>query len=853
MTAQRPDGWRLVREVFEGALSQPLERRQSFVEESCAGHPGLHDQVAALLAAHDGAAAFLETPAVELLGEFPSAVRGEAAEAHIGRVIGPYSIESCIGHGGMGTVYLARRADRAFERRVAIKMIRRGMDSAVVVRRFEHERQILASLDHPHIARLYDGGTTSDGLPYFVMEYVEGEPITHYCNRHRLGTKARLRMFCTVCGAVQYAHQTLVVHRDLKPANILVGASGQPTLLDFAIAKLLAGIDVNEPAGATLVSALTPDYASPEQVRGQTMTTATDVYSLGVVLYELLAGRRPFAARAGSLEEIVRNVCDTDPAPPSAASQATDDALAGPSPKELRGDLDTIVLKALRKEPDRRYASAQTLSDDIGRYLEGRPVGARGDALAYRAAKFATRHWTAVLAAAVFLVSLVVGVALIVRQSQIADEQRRRAERRFADVRKLAGSFLFEVQDAIQYLPGATRARELVTTRALEYLDSLAAEAAGDPTLQAELAHAYRRVADVLGNAREANLGDAAGALASYRKALALQEALVQRQPLNATLQRDLALTLLGIGDVQLTMIDLTAALANYRRSLSIAEKLAADAPGDRDRLRTVAAAHYRVGDALRQLGNSAEARESLRQAMAILEGLTGDASDLESRRLLARGYKRLGNVHADLGDVQESVALLQRALSLNEALAAADSLNISLRNEVAMSHVDLGRAYLGGDRPADALRSYRRAEAITRSMAAADSSNAQARWLHGLQLNSIGFVLTALRREDEAIASHTKALALLANVARADPANETYQYNVANTHQLIGNAYQSAAAGAGAAAEKQEAARSACAAYRSSGKVFDAMRRRRTLTVGLVGDADRVAAALARCDRALP
>ena len=446
------------------------------------------------------------------------------ADANIGRTIGPYSIESCIGHGGMGAVYLARRADRAFERRVALKMVRRDMNSEVVVRRFEHERQILASLDHPHVARLYDGGTTPEGLPYFVMEYVEGEPITDYCKRHRLDIRARLAMFRTVCGAVQYAHQRLVVHRDLKPGNILVGADGQPKLLDFGIAKLLAGAGVHESAGATLVSALTPDYASPEQVRGHTVTTATDVYSLGVVLYELLAGRRPFDVRAGSLEDIVRTVCETDPVPPSAASNGTADGLDRPCPPhDLRGDLDTIVLRALRKEPDRRYRSAQELSDDIGRFLEGKAVVARGDALAYRATRFVSRHWTAVLFAVVLLASLVGGLVLVVREKQIADEQRRRAERRFADVRKLAGSFLFEVQDAIQHLPGAIRTRELVTRRAVEYLDGLAVEAGDDPTLQAELAHAYRRVGDVLGNGREANLGDAAGALASYRQALRLQ------------------------------------------------------------------------------------------------------------------------------------------------------------------------------------------------------------------------------------------------------------------------------------------------------------------------------------------
>ena len=839
MTASRVDDWRRVREVFDLALAQPRERRPAFVAEACCGEPLIRDQAIALLASHEQAGTFMESPLVSLMGN----------GASVGMLIGSYVIESCIGNGGMGTVYLARRADRTFERRVAIKMIRRGMDSDIVIRRFEDERQILASLDHPHIARLYDGGTTSDGLPYFVMEYVEGEPITSYSDHHRLGTRARLSLFRTVCSAVQYAHQNLVIHRDLKPANILVGADGEPKLLDFGIAKLLAGVDVTEPSGATLVPALTPDYASPEQVRGLTVTTATDVYSLGVVLYELLAGRRPFTTRAGSLEDVVRTVCETDPLPPSAVLRESGDRIPWRSGNDLRGDLDTIVLKALRKEPERRYVSAQELSADVARHLEGKPVAARGDALTYRAAKFATRHWTAVAAAGIFVVMLLGSMVLIVRQSRIADDQRRRAERRFADVRKLAGSFLFEVQDAIQYLPGATRARELVTKRAVEYLDSLSSEAADDPTLQAELAQAYRRVAEVLGNPREANLGDPAQALASYEKALALQETLARRQPSDGALERGIAHTLLGIGDVQITMRDAARALASFRRSLTIAEKLSAGAPADREGQRLLASAHHRVGDALLQLGDKAAAGENLRRTIAILEKLAVDATDIESRRLLARGYKRLGGVHVELGEVRESIPLQQRALSLNEALAASDPLNVSLRNEVAMTHAELGRAYLRDHRLVDALRSYRQAESIIQSMAAADPRNAQARWLNGLQLNSIGFVLTAMHRQEEAIASHTQALGLLEELVRLDPGNATFQYNVANTRQLIGDAYLSMTEDVEADAAKTRAWHHACASYRQSARLFDAMRRRGTVGGNILSDADHVVARLARCE----
>lgn len=845
MPTTRVDDWRRVREIFEAALTRPLDDRETFLAEACGDDLELRREVVALLASHDSAATFLENPAVSRTNGPSAKARPDTPDSMVGRVIGPYLIESCIGHGGMGSVYIARRADRAFERRVAIKMIRRGMDTDIVIQRFEHERQILASLDHPHIARLYDGGTTPDGMPYFVMEYVEGEPITDYCTRHRLGTKARLEMFRAVCRAVQYAHQNLVVHRDLKPANILVGADGEPKLLDFGIAKLLAGSDAAVASGATLVSALTPDYASPEQVRGQLVTTASDVYSLGIVLYELLAARRPFVARAGSLEELVRTVCEADAQPPSTVVQhAAGESCACP-PKDLRGDLDTIVLRALRKEPARRYASPADLAADVGRYLERKPVAARGDALTYRAAKFAERHWAAVLVAGIFVATLLSSMVLIVRQSRIAEEQRSRAERRFADVRRLAGSFLFEVHDAIQYLPGATRARQLVTTRAVEYLDGLANEAADDPTLQAELAQAYRRVGEVLGNSREANLGNGEGALASYRKAVALEEALVRSEPSNSALQLDLAQTLLGFGDVQFTIRDISGALGTYRRALTLAEQVAAVQPKNRDRLRLVASAHYRVGDALRQLDKAA-ARDSVRRALVILEPLAADATDLESRRLLARGYRRLGTIQVELGEGQESVALQQRGLELNESLAAGDPQNMGLRTEVAMSHTDLGRAYLGEKRLGEALASYQRAAAITQSMAAADPNNAQARWLHGLQLNSIGFLLGQMKREAEAVASHAEALELFDALARSDPANATFQYNVANTHQLIGDAYASMSARADAARQPQ-AWRNACASYQKSADLFEKMRRE-ALTDRGSADAQRASAAVARC-----
>ena len=484
------------RALFDQALELPASERAGFLLANCPD-PSARARVQALLEAHDRAGdSFLGRPAAELAA---------AAIGRAGRRLGTYQIERELGHGGMGAVYLAARADDAFKKQVAIKIVAAPLGDEELIRRFRRERQILAQLEHPFIARLIDGGTTEDGLPYLVMEFVEGVRIDEYVKTHHPTVPERLRLFRSVCDAVQYAHGHLVVHRDLKPQNILVTADGQPKLLDFGIASLVSGDDdALSPATRTGVAAMTPEYASPEQLRGERVTAASDIYSLGVLLYELLTGVRPHDLKGKGADEIYRAVTDTDPSRPSAAAaRAGDEPLA----RRLRGDLDAIVMAALRKEPQRRYASVAQLSDDVRRYLEGSPVTARGEAVSYRAAKFVRRHRVAVTAAAVVLMTLVGGIVATARQARIAEAQRReaesqrqRAERRFADVRQLANSFLFEFHDAIVNLPGSTPARNLVVTKALEYLDGLAAEASGDAALQKELAAAYDKVGDVQGN-----------------------------------------------------------------------------------------------------------------------------------------------------------------------------------------------------------------------------------------------------------------------------------------------------------------------------------------------------------------
>ena len=514
-----PEKWEQVKELLGSALERAPAERSTFLSEACGSDEALRAELEALLAAYDAEKTVsAQAPSAEPLAP------AEPAEKRIG----PYQLIRQIGKGGMGAVYLAVRADDTFSKKVAIKLVQTGIDTQDILQRFRHERQILATLDHPNIAKLLDGGTTDQGLPYFVMDYVEGTRIEEYCEGHKLQISERILLFRDVCSAVQYVHQNLVVHRDLKPSNIFVTPQGIPKLLDFGIAKLLKPEMFTKLIDSTRAEfrLMTPGYASPEQVRGEPVTTASDVYSLGVILYELLTSCCPYKLKTDSPAEILRAVCDQDPEKPSTIvvkpSDATDAGKKKITPenvaaergtlpeklsRQLRGDLDNIVAKALRKEPQRRYVSVEQLSEDLHRYLVGLPVSAHRDTWNYRAGKFAHRHKAGVAAAALIALSLVGGVLATTWQARVARAERANAQQRFNDVRKLTTSFLFEFHSAIQNLPGSTPARRLLVQRALEYLSKLAQRAHGDRGLQRELAEAYLKVGDVQGNPYAANLG----------------------------------------------------------------------------------------------------------------------------------------------------------------------------------------------------------------------------------------------------------------------------------------------------------------------------------------------------------
>ncbi len=810
----QPERWDKVDDLFGAALERAPHERATFLARACAGDETLRVEVETLLLAHRAAGDFIQAPAFDA---GVALLKQQEQNAQSGRVIGAYQIIRELGQGGMGAVYLAARADRSYEKQVALKLIKRGAESQEIVRRFRNERQILAALDHPNIARLLDGGTTTEGQPYLVMEYIEGQPLNVYCGERKLNTAARLQLFRQVCAAVHFAHQHLVVHRDLKPSNILVtpaqdGKDGTPKLLDFGIAKLLApesgvyGAEMPTIEATTQgMQLFTPAYASPEQVQGGSITTATDVYALGVLLYELLTGQRPYQAKPNSLPDLLKAVVEEEPTPPSDAvaftqkvgdarrtspinmtakvtTQAVTDFRA--TSAELRGDLDNIVLMALRKEPQRRYPSVEQFSEDIRRYLTGLPVSARKATLAYRAQKFVRRHKAATAAAALVLLTLLSGVFAI-------NQQRRRAERRFNDVRKLAHSVVFELHDAIEKLPGSTPARALLVRRSIEYLDSLAQEAAGDVSLQAELATAYERIGDIQGNPYVANLGDGASSLQSYRHALALREAILQKNPRDVTAQLDVAQSLLSMSGAIEYAEGADAALSLSQRALQLCEAVAAQQPQGPRWRRLLMGSNEAIGNDLAAKNDHAGALERFRKNLALLEGLCQEAQPTAAEkakclRRLAINLRKIGDAEWKTGDKKNGLETSRRALAQFESLAAADPNNAEARFALTAQHTSLGNYLWEQNDLPKALQSYAWALQLDEASVKADPANVQMRRSLITDANNVGYVLAQQGKAAEAREKCDKSLAELEVLLKANPtapgllnhAKEIYGYD---------------------------------------------------------------------------
>jgi eukaryotic-like serine/threonine-protein kinase len=575
MTAR---AWGEIKAVLADVLDADPTERPALLERLCGDDTELRRAVESLLTLETRAGALLESAVL------PGAVLRPESETPP-EAIGPYRILREIGRGGMGIVYLGDRADGQYRKQVAIKVITSGWHD--LERRFERERQILAQLEHPGIARFLDGGATAEGRPYFVMEWIQGLPLSAWCQEHRLTLAERLRLFLQICDAVSYAHQRLVVHRDLKPGNILVTADGTAKLLDFGLARVLAS-SAGEGDDITLTGMplMTPAYASPEQVRGELYTVSGDVYSLGVILYELLTTKRPYQVSTSSYLEMARAICEQEP--PLLSQVSGDDRLR----RALRGDLETIVAKSLAKDRLRRYATVDDFSADLRRHLDGRPVRARPATFTYKTGKWLRRNRIAIAAGAI-------AMALILAFAAAALWQGRRAERRFQDVRRLAHSVIFELHDAIARLPGSTPARELLVRRALEYLEQLSREGSRDPGLAREVALAYEKIGDVQGNLGDSNLGRVSAAFVSYSKADGILSRLAAAAPADAALEQDRLRVSRRLASNYQEQGKVEQATRLARQNLALAEAAAARHPNNPEALLSLAASQATLADLL--------------------------------------------------------------------------------------------------------------------------------------------------------------------------------------------------------------------------------------------------------------
>jgi serine/threonine protein kinase len=865
-----PGDWQRVKEAFHFAVELDPDQRRSFLDEFRSSEPELYRELESLLAHQQPTAEVFDGEALLLSG-----LGHDDRIPWEGRKIGAYQVVAKIGEGGMGAVFQAIRVDDHYLKNVAIKVVRAACATQPYLQRFRGERQILATLDHPHIAHLLDGGATEDGLPYLVMEYVSGLPIDEYCDQHKLPIQDRLKLFLKVCSAVEYAHQKLIIHRDLKPANILVTPEGQPKLLDFGIAKLLDPELYFQTVDADGTNAwpMTPEYASPEQVRGEQITTASDVYSLGVVLYRLLTGHAPYTLPRTGMGQWARVILETEPERPSTIVERPSETggtqgIAKPiKPDEiaqargtrvhalrrsLSGDIDTVVLMALRKDPTRRYASVEQLANDIRRTLEGLPISARPDTITYRVGKYARRHRVLVTAAALVVISLMGGMFASLRQARIAEEQRAVAEQRFNDIRNVSHDLIFQIHDSIQFLPGATPARKLVVQSALRYLNTLSKDAPDNLSVEQEMASAYEKVGDVQGGIGAANLGDTAGALDSYNRALDIRKKILAATPHDSETRDGLAQTYQRIGRIYMDMGRYDDAVQIAQSHLELSKQIAADATDSRRARSRLATSYDGVGDTLSALGRWDECIKNYETASQIYRSLADSSPKPEvNRSNWALERRKIGGILEARGSVSQALVEYRQSLNVDRELAEADPVDAFRARDLSIDYTNLGDALLKTRDINGALQNYNQALSIDRRLMAADPSDASSRYYMVSDTYRLGDALLEASKLPEAVAQYRLAASLAEKNAHSDPENAMLRSELARVYSKLAKAHFSiATAGSLRGKQKQTTLATAHSTYQKSLTIWLDLQKRGAIQSHDQKEPGRVAEELRACLR---
>ena len=824
------DEWDKIKEIVESVLIRRVDERASFLDTLNLSNE-MRAEIDSLIAFDDESANFLNQSAVNYSQDFFD--DEDQINPLIGQTIGIYSIHRELGFGGMGAVYLAERNDGKFDQKVALKFLKRELNTAALRRRFKQEREILTSLEHPNIARLIDAGTTDNKIPYFAMEYVEGLPIDEYCRKNKLNLNQRLDLFRIVCSAVDFAHRNLIVHRDLKPSNVLVSENGTPKLLDFGISKILSEeFEQVNSATVTKLGVMTPGYASPEQLQSKSVTTATDIYSLGIILFELLSGHRPFESKEADLQQIFQAVLENEPPLPSAMIETVSKTLkqiteaktelkpaenkdlntklnkldretgqnrlqytisadANFNSQSLRGDLDNIVLKAIRKEPERRYSSAENFSEDIKKYLRGLPVSARQNTFSYRAEKFVKRNRASVFAGLLIFIAVLGGIAATLWQSRIAQIESMKSEKRFGDVRALANSFLFEFSPLIENLPGSTPARKLLVTRALEYLNNLSAEAGNDWQLQSELAKAYEKVGDVQGSPYSPNIGDTKGALESYEKARVISKNILDREPDNPSKQSNLANLLKLIGELHSNGGDYQKAVGFYDQALTLNENIVTGNPQDFD-------SRTKLADMLRSRGlipffegDNKKAIEYYNRSKDINEQLLHEQPENPKiTEQYAFNFVSIGEAQGWDEDYEGGAINLQTGLDLLIPLGTKFPNDVKLQRSLMLAHNKRAENHQDLEEFEKSVEMFSVGVKISLNMLKADPESFLAKRDVAMSSKKLAQALDDAGRSKESLEKLNLALKMFQEMNAADSENTEYSYDVANTRFSIGETY---------------------------------------------------------------
>jgi serine/threonine protein kinase len=770
-----PERWKRIDALFNEVAELDASARAEVLDRECAGDPELKAEVLALLASDEQVnTGFVKGHVDEGIASFGEAQQAVAVAT---RKAGPYILTKELGRGGMGTVYLGERADGQYHGEVAVKLVRPGMDTDFFLMRFKRERQALARLQHPNIARLLDSGTTEDGMPYIVMERVEGSPITTYCRNQRLEVKDILRIYIDVCAAVAHAHRNFIVHRDLKPGNILVEESGTAKLLDFGICKLLiAGGGAGLPGASETVETsqmMTPDYASPEQVCGDAITIASDIYSLGAVLYELLTHKRPHRIEKLTPQGLVDAICEQDIVPPSHAVE--DKAIS----RALEGDLDTIVLKAMQKDPQRRYVSVEQFGEDLRRVLNDEPVLARPDTAMYRTTKFIRRHRGAVAAAVTMTIALSSGVVAYARQADLA-------RRQSIEARALANAMMFDIHDMVKDLPGALKARENIVRVGLGYLDRLSAQSFKDASLRLDLASAYLRMGEIQGAVMGSHTGDTEGALASFKKGLEAIEPLPVPSNRQATLLKmDFEHRIGHVFDARGSK----ESVEHYDRGIEAGVALYSRHPDDGQVEHRLAAIYGAKALILRKLNQVQASADSIASAEKVLRHiLERNPDDRQARADLAANMSTLGTLQQRTGQLKAAKETFEQAVAEWNELVRQEPASLMFTRERMLAYSHLGDV-LGNPNydnlkdPEGAKKAFDSMVDAARQRFEANPDDQGAIIDYGMALGRVAAI--PLQPVDERLELYQRAAKQLAGAIERDPSNSTVRMNLASQKEL--------------------------------------------------------------------